>query len=205
MHERCTQDVLRLSKLECYQEFLRNPENLGGKRGVYIWGFRFFDPKKEITSDFIPYYVGKHRSNIHRRIQEHFSGLREGTHKILYRELLCSPQYFGSQETKDHAFLNKDDKNRRKDTMPPEAKVALAPHLNAYLDNLFVTYIDISHLNLSESDEKKYVDTLERYVQKVIGEERISSRSGIVLPTDFRPQIVPSKGTEHILFNYPLA
>jgi hypothetical protein len=207
MKEGYTQDVLHLSNLECYPEFIRNPENLGGKRGVYIWGFRFFDPKKESTSDFIPYYVGKHRSNIHRRLQEHVMGIREGTHKILYKEHLCNPQKFRLQEPKDHAFLNmgnKDDKKRRKDTLSPEERTALAPHINAYIDNLFVTYIDISHLKLPENDEKEYVDRLERYIQKIIGDERTSSRSGVVLPEGFRPKIIPSKGTEHILNNYPM-
>lgn len=204
MKERHAQDVLHLSNLECYPEFIRNPENLGGKRGVYIWGFRIFDPKKEKTSDFIPYYVGKHRSNIHRRLQEHFLDIREGTHKILYKEHICDPQKFRPQEPKNHAFLNNDDKKRRKVTLPPEERIALEPHINAYIDNLFVTYIDISHLNLPKNDEKEYVDRLERYIQKIIGDERTSSRSGVMLPEDFRPKILPSMGTEHILYNYPL-
>lgn len=196
--------ALRLSKLENYSEFLRNPENLGGKRGVYIWGFRFFDPKTKITTEFIPYYVGKHRSNIHQRIQEHFSSIRYGTHKIILSNLLNDTDNYRSQDPKKYAFLNTDNKNRRKEYLPPEEQTELAKHVNAYLDNFYVTYIDISFLNLSGNEENIFVDQLERYIQKIVSDENIVCRNGVRLMPEFRPEIIPSKGTEHILHNYPL-
>ncbi|AJE03577.1 hypothetical protein [Geobacter pickeringii] len=204
MTESIKNPELHLSRLESYPEFIRDTENVG-KRGVYIWGFCFVNPKTAATSEFIPYYVGKHRNNIHRRIQEHFLGLREGTHKILYSRLLGKSEFFPSQKSEDHAFLNIIDKKRRKDSLSSEQIVALAPHVAAYLDNFFVTYIDVSHIGLSKTDESDYVDQLERYVQTIIGELRLSCRSGAKLKKDFRPAIIPSKGTEHLLRNYPLS
>ncbi|MBT0652347.1 hypothetical protein [Geomobilimonas luticola] len=210
---------LTLSDLESYADFLRNPKNLGGKCGVYIWGFRFFDPKKEVTSDFIPYYVGKHRSNIHRRIQEHVEGLRTGTHKILKKDLLlkkanwddnwehCRKTYFASQKSDHCAYLHvrdKDGKNAPKSILPPNKLVELTPHIETYIDNLYVTYIDVSWLKLSDKEQNAFVDCLERYVQQLIGDDCLACRSGVTLPPDFRHRIKTSKGTEHILKNYPL-
>src|SRR6266545_4087688 len=106
--------VLSLTDLESYQDFLRNEGNLGEKRGVYIWGFRFFYEYKRDTTEFIPYYVGKHREDIHQRLQEHFEDIREGTHKILRRDILQRvPGKYPSQNPQDHAFINTTDKKRR--------------------------------------------------------------------------------------------
>jgi hypothetical protein len=210
---------LTLSDLESYADFLRNPKNLGGKRGVYIWGFRFFDPKKEVTSEFIPYYVGKHRSNIHRRIQEHVEGLRTGTHKILKKELLlnrknwqdnwkeCRETFFASQDTEYCAYLNVKDKSGKeipKSVLSSDKLTELMRHIEAYIDNFYVTYIDLSELKLPPEDEKVFVDRLERYVQKIIGDSCLACRSGVTLPPDFRHRIIAGKEIEHILRHYPL-
>jgi len=193
------QVVLSLTDLESYQDFLRNEENLGEKRGVYIWGFRFFDEYKKHTSRFLPYYVGKHREDIHQRLQEHFEGIREGTHRILRMDILKRvPGKYSSQAPEDHAFINTNDKKRRKDSIPVKELAELIPHINAYTDNMYVTYIDVSHLNLPKQLEIKMIDHLERYVQHAIGTERLASRQGIKYPGTFSPTIMTSNGTDHI-------
>lgn len=200
--ENSTSD-LYLHKLESYPQFLRNPENVG-MRGVYIWGFCFVDTNTASTSDFIPYYVGKHRSNIYRRIQEHFYGLRHGTHKIIYSKWLNNSCLYDSQNPKHHAFLNTDDKKRKKTSLPSDELLDLMPHINNYVDNFYVTYISVNHLGLSENDENIYIDRLERYIQEIIGSKSLSCRSGVKLPDSFRPTIVPNNETIHILKIYPL-
>jgi DNA polymerase III alpha subunit len=64
------------------------------------------------------------------------------------------------------------------------------------MDNLYITYIDVSHLGLHEKEEDKYIDYLERYVQNKIGPHRLSSKLGIKYPITFCPQIITSVGTE---------
>lgn len=190
-------ETLYLSKLESYQDFLRNPENMKKRRGVYVWGFRFFDPSKKVTTEFIPYYVGKHRTDIHQRIQEHVDGIREGTHKVIRKDLLERfPEKYRSQKPEDHIFINDKNKSRRKDDLSAAERVELIPHIHAYIDNFYVTYVDISILGMQKDEEKSYIDYLERYVQDKVGTERISSRLGIKYPATFCPQIMMSEGIE---------
>lgn len=179
---------LIFSPLESYQDFLRNPENVK-KRGVYVWGFCFVDTKTAVTTKFIPYYVGKHRSNIHRRIQEHVKDIRYGTHKIFRTELLSKPEYFSSTDPDDFIFLNIDDKKRKKTDLPADNQLLLTPHLNTYIDNLFITYVSINHLKLAKDLEERFVDYLERYVQEKIGTNRIIARIGQIYPVDFQPKL----------------
>jgi len=179
---------LIFSPLESYQNFLRNPENVK-KKGVYVWGFCFVNAKTAVTTKFIPYYVGKHRSNIHRRIQEHVKDIRYGTHKIFRSELLSKPEYFSSTNPDDFIFLNIDDKKRKKTDLSTANQLLLAPHLNTYIDNLFITYISINHLKLAKDQEVESVDYLERYVQEKIGTNRIIAKIGKGYPVDFQPKL----------------
>ena len=109
-------ETLRCSDLERRQDFLDNTKN-AGKRGIYIYGFLFVNPTSDETTPFIPYYVGKHHKDIQKRIQEHIFGLKEGTHKILRKELLLGERpwmHFRSQVVSDHVYL---ERNR---TTPPD-------------------------------------------------------------------------------------
>jgi hypothetical protein len=196
--DKVNNEKLSLTGLESYQDFLRNPKHVGAY-GVYIWGFRFVDPKTAETSEFIPYYVGKHRTNIHRRIQEHVVGIREETHRILLKKHLDNPAMYRCQDGKYCAYIHLDEKRGfPKDALPPEERVKLIPHINEYIDNLYITYIPINHLDLSEAEKNRYVDVLERYVQERIGMGRLSCRSGATLPETFRPKIATSKGTKNL-------
>ncbi len=198
-------DELKCTDLESYPDFLRNPENVG-KRGVYIYGFRFVDPKTAQTSEFKPYYVGKHRTNIHRRIQEHVLGIREGTHKILLKELLLDKtkdcrDYFCSQESKYHAYLHRSpDKPDRppKRELPLEDRIRLIPHTECYIDNFYFAYIDVKFLGIAKDLENRYVDLLEKRVQEKIGLKYLSCRSGARVPESFNPIIRLGKGNENI-------
>jgi len=181
-------ETLQFSALESYADFLRNPQNVG-KFGVYVWGFRFVDLKTAETSNFVPYYVGKHRTNIHQRIQEHIDGIREKTHKIFRTELLRHPENYTSNNQEDFAFRNVADKARKKKDLSSEDMVQLMPHINAYMDNLYITYVSINHLNLPQDQANIYVDRLERYVQKKIGFNRIVARKGDTYPEDFCPDL----------------
>ena len=49
-------------------------------RGVYVWGFN-------LNNNFTPYYVGKAK-DIHKRIQEHITGLLSGRYTIYHKECL---------------------------------------------------------------------------------------------------------------------
>jgi len=190
-------DTLKTSDLESYADFVRNQKNLD-KRGVYIWGFRFFDPTIVKTSDFIPYYVGKHRKDIHQRIQEHVLELREGTHKIIRKELMLlnnRQEYFSSQKSVDHVYIHLRD-TTPKNKLPIKEQLDLISHINFYVDNLYVSYIDVSHLKLTEDVEIKYIDYLERYIQKPL--KYLCSRVGKKYPPSFKPVIEPGKGMENI-------
>jgi|GEM_PF-5734943 len=191
--------VLSFSPLESYTDFLRNEQNVN-KVGVYVWGFRFVNTKTAMVSDFTPYYVGKHQRNIHQRIQEHVREIRQGTHKIISMGLLDNPQYYPSQDPAHLAYLNTGCK---KSDLDDEERVALIPHVDAYLDNLFVTYLGINHLSLSEDEAAQFVNRLEKYVQQIIGVEKIAARIGQIFPEDFCPKIVADNDTQCLLSNYP--
>ena len=181
-------EILQFSPLESYADFLRNPQNVG-KFGVYVWGFRFVIKKTAETSNFTPYYVGKHRSNIHKRIQEHVDGIRYETHKIFRTGLLSQPENYTSNNQDDFAFRNVTDKARKKKDLSSEEMVQLMPHINAYMDNLYIAYVSINHLNLDQDQADIYVDRLERYVQKKIGFNRIIARKGDTYPDDYCPEL----------------
>jgi len=181
-------EILQFSPLESYADFLRNPQNVG-KFGVYVWGFRFVDLKTAETTNFIPYYVGKSRSNIHKRIQEHVHDIRYGTHKIFLSELLNQPKNYTSSNQDDFAFRNVTDTKRTKTDLSSDEMVQLIPHLNSYIDNLYITYVSINHLTLDQEQADIYVDYLERYVQKKIGFNRLIARKGNTYPDDFSPEL----------------
>lgn len=181
-------EILQFSPLESYADFLRNPQNVG-KFGIYVWGFRFVDLKTAETSSFTPYYVGKSRSNIHERIQQHVHGIRNETHKIFRTELLSQPEKYTSNNKDDFAFVNVTDTKRKKTDLSDAEMVQLTPHLNAYMDNLYIAYVSINHLNLDKKQADIYVDRLERYVQKKIGFKRIIARKGDTYPDDFCPEL----------------
>ncbi len=181
-------EILQFSLLESYADFLRNPRNVG-RFGVYVWGFRFVDSRTAETSKFIPYYVGKSRSNIHKRIQEHVHDIRYGTHKIFRTELLSQPENYTSNNQDNFAFVNVTNTKRKKTDLSSEDLVQLTPHLNAYMDNLFITYVSINHLSLDQDQADIYVDRLERYVQEKIGFNRIIARKGDTYPDDFCPEL----------------
>jgi len=197
---------LECTDLESYPDFLRNTKNVG-KHGVYIWGFRFVNPKTAHTSEFIPYYVGKARANIHRRIQKHVFDIREGTHKILRRELLLAKDcrnYFRSQKPEDHVYLHRHpdksgpDKPLKK-CLSPEERTLLIPHIECYIDNLYVSYIDVKSLGMAKEQEGRYVDILEKHIQVKIGLKYLSCWAGARIPESFKKPIIHlGKGVEHI-------
>jgi hypothetical protein len=197
-------ETLRTSDLESYSDFIKNKPELP-KRGVYIWGFRFFDENTGKTSEFIPYYVGKHRVDIHKRIEKHVYDLKHGTHKILKKEVLLGPkpfEYFRSKEPVFHVYLHKI---RGLPDVPPkmelnqEERENLDLHVKCYVENLYISYIDVGLLELKEL-ENKYIDYLERYIQDSIKKKGhpLSSRPGIKYPSlSFHPVIKPGKGMEN--------
>lgn len=193
---------LYFSPLESYADFLRNTENVN-RYGVYVWGFRFVNNKTGETKKFLPYYVGKHQKNIHQRIQEHVRAIRDETHKILRSELLNQPIFYRSTNPQDYAFINIEDKNRKKKDLTASEQAILTPHINAYVDNLYITYLSINHLGLAEDEIKQYAEWLERYVQDVIGMDRIVARSGRLYPADFCPNLHANEDTSCLLVNFP--
>lgn len=194
------EDTLCFHKLEGYQEFLRNCENVN-QRGVYVWGFVFYDEKTAQKNDFIPYYVGKHRKNIYKRIQEHIRDIRYGTHRILSPNNLLKHNKAASYTYKnvnadDYVYINE---GRSKSDLEPHVQVSLMPHINFYIDNLYITYISVNHLDLG-SDENTYIDYLERYVQDMISRSNGTiSRGGKKYPDTFRPVISPGEGADFLL------
>ena len=194
-------ETLCFQRLESCQDFLRNPNNVG-QRGVYIWGFKFFDNKTAVASEFLPYYVGKHLVNIHRRIQEHVRDIREGGHRILLKERFLEKdcyKYFSYNKysINDYAYIKTD--GRTKKELNHHEYISMLPHINNYIDNLFVTYLSINNLCMPSDVEKIYINSLEKYVQeRVVGLDRLISRSGNKYPESFHPSLMPGEGTEHL-------
>lgn len=197
-----TNEEIHLHRLERYQDFVGNVEN-AGQRGVYIWGFRFQTPGEADLSAFLPYYVGKHRVDIQARVKQHALDIREGTHRILFRERFREPEcwrYFQYKNPNkdDYAYLYVKGVTGPKCTLSRELLDQLQPHIDNYLDNLFVTYVSVNDFPLGE-EEKAAIDYLERYIQeKVIGFDRLVSRRGRKFPDTFRPRILAGQGTEHL-------
>lgn len=193
---------LEFSKLESYQEFIRNSENVG-KRGVYVWGFCFVDSNTAKVTEFKPYYVGRHESNIHRKIQEHVKNVREGTHKIINKNVLIKKAEYRkvkpSDIVYDHDDLRKyyNVKEYPKSALNPSVRIQLIPHIDCYLDNLYITYLHVNHLNLQDT-EKSFIHQLETFVQEKIGQNRIVSRSKDKFDDDFPVVLKPNHGTKHL-------
>lgn len=200
--------VLNFNELESYQEFLRNPDNVN-KYGVYVWGFRFVDPKTAKTTKFMPYYVGRHELNIHRRIQEHVLGIRVGTHKILHKDTLRNSVSYRkvsqSNDPSEVVYAHEDHKRSRKvkefpkRLLEPQKQAELLPHINFYIDNLYITYIHINHLGLNEKQRISFIHQLERYVQEKIGIDKLVSKLGDMYDDGFCPDIKTNIGTEHLI------
>lgn len=207
-------ETLTCSNLESYLDFLRN-EDHSRKAGVYIWGFCFHDLKSGKADSFLPYYVGKHRSDIRARVQHHiYRDLRAGNHKILKQELLLGKKpwrYFGSQSPDDHIYIYKDKGKiiGPKEGLPSDAAAVLARHINTYTDNLYVSCIVVpSYIN----DANDFVDRLEGHVQNLIEKFYREIKDPDYTPPEkyflaskqgrrFKgngPKILPQKGTEHI-------
>ncbi len=170
--------TLQFSKLECYQDYLRNPNNLN-KKGVYILGFSFVDMKPFKVHEFRPYYVGKHESDIHQRIQKHVYDRRYGTSKIIHKDVLsvtndyktvCSKKQ-NSDVVYDNALLRK-----AKSDLSSDERVKLIPHVDAYVDNLYVTYIETNNI-IDKNDEQDFIAKLENYIQKRMGNKSMASAS----------------------------
>lgn len=200
-----TDETIRLHCLESFEDFDRNVENTG-KKGVYVWGFRFPDQATGARQEFLPYYVGKHREDILARVRQHVLDIKEGTHRILLRERFLEPEcwrffQYKNPNKDDYAYLFAKGENGPKSSLPEEERRRLQPHVDNYLDNLYVTYAAVNELPLG-SEEKLAIDYLERYLQeKIIGFDRLVSRSGRKFPNTFRPRIEPGKGTEHLFLN----
>jgi hypothetical protein len=196
--------TVQFAPVQDVEAFLDDPAHTSN-RGVYVLGFRFLDPATGQLGSFRPYYVGKHQSDIQRRIAEHLTGIRHGTHRILRREILLGPDscrhfhyHTRRSERCDYAYLHCRDLSS-KSALPEPQRAALQPHIRAYTDNLFVTYLATNSLGLS--DETEFVRLLERYVQHRIGDgtKYLISRLGDRYPAGFSPTIKAGPGTEHLL------
>lgn len=195
-------EILELHKLESYQDYLRNPENVG-QRGVYIWGFLFVDPKTAIVEKFLPYYVGRRVDDIYKRIQEHVYGIKKGTHKILLTDRLAEKEpwkYFryNADDVCHYVYINYGETKTDKIKLTTEIQLKIQPHVDFYLENLYITYISINKLCRNINDEVAYINYLERYVQDKIGLDRLASRPGNKYPDSFKPTIHTAPDTEHL-------
>jgi hypothetical protein len=204
-------ESLICSDLERCQDFLDNTKN-AGKRGIYIYGFRFINPTSDETTPFIPYYVGKHHKDIQKRIQEHICGLEEGTHKILRKELLLGERpwmHFRSQLVSDHVYLNRKIFNGPKKNMSDEERHELTPHIDIYIKCMSIVFIEVPDGFRPEGEINKYIDKLEGYIQRKIEwyyhekvgvkdrKRVLASRPGQALVDD-NLHILPGKGMENI-------
>ena len=188
---------LSLSHIESYQDFIRN-EKHKDKRGVYIWGFRFID---ENDSPFRPYYVGKHESNIQRRIQEHFHGIRYGTHKVLKTEFLKSYQDYVDKETSDYyAYLHSENRGIAKIDLPIERQLEVLKHSLSYTDNWFITYLQTN--DIEGVDQKDLIAFLEQWVKNEISKKHgVNGEIGKNRLSDYEVEICNSTERKEV-FKY---
>ena len=202
--------ILRFAPVHDVVSFLQDATH-AGKRGVYLYGFRFPDQATGQLGPLLPYYVGKHEIDIQVRVGKHVDGIRTGTHRILERHILLAPdcrRHFHYRTSKsehcNYAYLHSRNQTS-KSALPEPQKAALQPHIKAYTDNLFVTYLATNSLDLS--DETGFVRLLERYVQHRIGDgtKYLISRLGARFPAGFSPTIKAGPGTEHLLCSQVVA
>jgi hypothetical protein len=201
-------NVLKFSKLECYQEFLCNPDNVG-KRGVYVWGFCFTDPETAEITEFRPYYVGKYETNIKDRIKQHVTEIQEGTDKIIHKDILKSTIEYRKvskvrnnklQVVYDHAIQRRQHNSNYfpKSKLEQWEKDNLRPHVEYYVDNLYVTYLEVNNLDLG-NNEADYIRMLERYVQEKLGDRSIARKTGSFDEAFSNNVIIKTNiGTEHL-------
>lgn len=194
-------DIMKFSKLESYNDFITNKSN-SSKSGVYIWGFIFADNK------FMPYYVGKHRGDILKRVITHHNGICNGTHKILKKEIIenSGNLYFSTQDISYLAYINKkvNGKHFPKRMLSVEEQQKLSPHIDFYTSNLYITYLSVDNFDISKPCKNSLIDVLESYIQQLIGIKNLSCRAGVKLPPEFRPVISCEPAIKHIFTNYPL-
>jgi hypothetical protein len=172
---------LVFSELEPYQVFLRNTANTN-KKGVYVWGFCFVNPVTAVAAEFKPYYAGKSEGTIHKRIQEHVESIRNGTHTVMKLDTLRNEKLYKKVDLNDSskvAYSNlalrqkHGPGNYPKHKLSFEEQISIIPHINCYIDNLFVTYLSADHISC-DNERNDFISKLERYVQDIFGDRVLS-------------------------------
>lgn len=198
---------LKFSTLQSYKEFLLTAQSVN-KSGVYVWGFCFVDTTTGARTEFKPYYAGKSEDNIYNRIQEHVEDIRTGTHTIMSSDTLFAESNYRNVKLKDAlkvVYSNKVLRSERKlknfpkSMLEPENQTELLPHINFYIDNLYVTYLEVNLQTFLGKEGITSLRKLERYVQDRLGKRSIAFL-GKRYDDEFarKVSIEMGRGTEHL-------